>query len=166
MKALGLLAILYATAHADDEPLPPARNSLVLAPRLDPYCKTSGQPSAQSFGLGIHFMGDFPPRAPFWYGLGLDARVLTAGWNDLGALAIGGVAKVTAGHAPPLTLELDAGAIISGSDSGGYAGGAVLLSMFYFEIGYAYQYPIGVDDHPWLGNHQVVLRGIIPVLTR
>jgi hypothetical protein len=167
MRAIVLLGLCVSTAYADDDPpLPPAKSSLVLAPRFDPYCKTSGQPTAQSFGLGVHYMGDFPPRQPFWYGLGIDARLLTADWDDIGAVAVGGVAKVTAGHAPPITLELDAGAILAGNDNGGYLGGAALLSMFYFEFGYAYQRTLGIDEQPWFGRHQIVLRGIIPVLTR
>jgi hypothetical protein len=162
MRAVFVLVALAAVAHADD------KHSIVLAPRLDPYSKVITDPptpAAQAFGLGVHYLVGFPPSMPFWYGVGVDARVLTADWSDFGGLAIGGVAKVTAGHAPPLTLELDGGAILSGTDSGGYVGGAVLVSMFYFELGYSYQLPLGLDDHPWLGHHQVTLRGIIPVLT-
>lgn len=187
MRAIVVVGLCASIAHADDAPtfggvpMPPPsgpiassetlvpdppRSSLVLAPRFDPYCKTAGRSSAQSFGLGVHYLVDFPPRYPVWYGGGIDARVLTSGWNDIGAFAIGGVAKVTGGHAPPITLELDGGAIIADGNSGGYAGGAVLLSMFYLELGYAYQRTIGVDDPAWFGRHQFVIRGIIPVLTR
>jgi hypothetical protein len=167
MRALLLLVVCASSAHAEERVLPPARESLVLAPRLDPYCKTRGQDeAAQAFGVGVHYMGDFPPRQPFWYAIGVDARLLTSEWNDLGAVAIGGVAKVTVGHAPPMTMELDAGAILSDGDSGAYVGGAALLSMMYLEVGYAYQRTIGVGDQPWLGRHQLVIRGIIPILSR
>ena len=167
MRALVVVVLWASVAHADDDVvLLPRRDSLVIAPRFDPYCKTRGEPAAQSFGLGVHYLADFPPRAPFWYGGGIDARVLTADWSDVGAFAIGGVAKVTGGHAPPITLELDAGAILADGSSGGYVGGAALLSMFYLELGYAYQRTIGVDEPAWFGRHQFVIRGIIPVLTR
>jgi hypothetical protein len=167
MRAFLLVMACTAAAHADDAKLPPARESLVLAPRFDPYCKTRGEPeAAQAFGLGVHYMGDFPPRQPFWYALGVDARVLTTDWTNVEGVAIGAVAKVTGGHAPPMTLELDAGAILSGDDSGAYVGGAALFSMLYIEVGYAYQRELGIDAQPWFGRHQLVIRGIIPVLTR
>lgn len=162
-----MLALLAAVASADDEVRPPAQRSLVIAPRLDPISKVitdPATPSAQAYGVGVHYLVGFPPHEPFWYGFGVDARVLATG-SDFGAFAIGAVAKLTGGHAPPFTLELDAGAIVSGTDSGAYIGGAALLSMFYFEIGYSYQLPLALDEHPWLGHHQLTLRGIIPVLT-
>lgn len=164
MRALALIVMCASAAHADDDPpLPPARHSLVIAPRLDAY--TIDQDVAQAYGLGVHYMGDFPPRAPFWWGAGIDARLMTAGWRDVGGLAVGAVGKVTAGHAPPLTLELDAGALVAG-DKGIYVGGAALVSIFYLEFGYAYQHAFGVSEHAWLGEHLIVARGIIPVLTR
>src|SRR5512139_2351192 len=115
MRAFVLIVMCGSAAHADDAAPPsppPARHSLVIAPRLDAY--TIDQSIAQAFGLGVHFMGDFPPRQPFWWAVGIDARLMTASWRDVGGLAVGAIAKVTAGHAPPLSLELDAGAFVAG----------------------------------------------------
>lgn len=170
MRAALAIALLASSAHADDAATePPARNSLVIAPRVDALSKTIADPpvpASHALGIGVHYLFDFPPRSPFFAGVGIDLRVLGTDWNDIGATSITAVGKVTAGHAPPLTLELDAGAIMSSTDAGAVLGGGVFLSMFYVEIGYTYQHPLGLDEHPWLGRHQLTLRGIIPVLTR
>jgi hypothetical protein len=162
---------LASTARAEPQRRP--QTTVMVTPRWDLYnidVRNQGTPSEKldegyGFGVGaayLHLPGDVAPVA---YGVGVDVRALTFNYG-LGGTSVTALAKATIGHAPPMTFELDAGAII-GDDSGAVVGGGVYLWMMYLELGYSYQRPIGIaDPHRWLGHHQVTIRGLIPVFSR
>jgi hypothetical protein len=156
--ALGVIAL---TAHAHAEPpRAPGHTSFAVAPRLE----INGDVAA--FGAGAHYLRGFPPTEPAWFGGGVDVRAMVADGSFAG-MALTAVAKVTAGHAPPMTLQIEAGALI-GEHSAAVIGAGAYLSLLYVELGYAYQRTLLVDSSAAMagGHHLFSIRGIIPVVIR
>jgi hypothetical protein len=106
-----------------------------------------------------HHLGGF-----VWFGYGADARVVVGG-DGLDAVLGYAVARVSGvSHGGPLGLELALGAGSGGAGLQGAGSAGIYLSGYYFELGYAFQFPMGPFDRPdWLGGHFLSIRAHVPI---
>jgi hypothetical protein len=150
------------TTPASPSPAPAASEyrTHTIGPRYDYGSKSHGA------GVGYLYLVGFPPQQPFFWGIGGDARIFVEKGGAVVAGSASGVARVTAGHAPPMTLEISAGGLFSSEHAGGVASAGGFLSLFYADFGYSYQFPFLPFERPsWLSSHQFSLRLHIPLLT-
>jgi len=101
-----------------------------------------------------------------WKGLGIDGRLITHGFQRIdGGLtyAVGRISAVGDGGA--FGMELAAG-VGYGASTAPFPSAApgVFLALYYFELGYSYQFPLpGFARPDWLSSHQFSLRIHIPL---
>jgi hypothetical protein len=101
-----------------------------------------------------------------WAGLGIDARVVTHGFQSIdGGLtyAVGRISGV--GDAGGFGLEVAMGAGFgAGTAPFPSAAPGVFFGLYYVELGYSYQFPLpGFARPDWLSSHQFSLRIHLPV---
>ena len=136
------------------------RRTHTIGPRYDGY-------KSHAVGVGYLYLVGFPPREPFFWGVGGDARAFVADFDRLAGSAVSGLVRGTIGHAPPMTFEFAAGGLFSSEQIGGVGHVGVFFSFFYGDLGYSYQFPLGPWSRPaWLASHQLSLRAHIPLLTQ
>ena len=176
-KAYGLVlaGLLWGLGETSAQAAPPVAGATPAgpppAPALsEPRTHTVGPRydygKGHAAGLGYLYLVGFPPQQPFFWGVGGDARIFIEEGNGVAGGAATGVARVTAGHAPPMTLEVSAGGLFSPEQVGGVASAGGFLCLFYADFGYSSQFPFLPFERPsWLSSHQFSLRLHIPLLT-
>src|SRR5205823_2932408 len=99
-----------------------------------------------------------------WFGYGVDVRAVTRDHTALDAVLGYAVARASMlGDAGGAGFEVAAGA---GADGDGvHAAGLVgtFFGLYYGEIGYSYQFPLGGERPGWLASHQFSIRIHIPL---
>ncbi len=122
--------------------------------------------------LGLGYMFAWENYTTFWiysllmrFGAGPDFKVVTESFDG-----VGGVLGYVSGRAHfigdngGLGLEIAGG--VGAEERGTLVAGLVgaYYSTDYFEIGYAYQFPVGLDRPAWLGEHLISARIHIPLM--
>jgi hypothetical protein len=160
------LGLAHGISDARAQSAAPAAPPAPPAPEMRTHAATLRYDGGASHALGIGYLylGDFPPREPFWWGLGGDVHVRGRSLAAPEAVAANVVARVVGGHAPPIALELGLGPYLAGGRVGAFGHAGIYLSLIYMDIGYSYQQPLGPFDRPdWLSSHQLSFRVQIPV---
>ena len=122
--------------------------------------------------LGLGYMQMSTRRASYdptqradWYAYGLNGRMFLGGRGEgvraLGAMATG---RIAAARRAGLALELSAGAARGDGRTVGVGSAGVFATIYYVDIGYSFQMPLGGDRPDWLGTHMLSMRAQFPFL--
>jgi hypothetical protein len=128
--------------------------------------------AGRSSSLGLGYLQMATRRASFdpsqrsdWYAYGLNGRMFMGGAESgpraFGALATG---RIGAARRVGLALELSAGAVRGDGHTLGVGSAGLFATIFYVDVGYTYQLPLGGDRPEWLGSHLVSLRAHLPII--
>jgi hypothetical protein len=150
-----------AAAPGEAPPSEPVARAQVLGLRAD-----IGGAAGNGYGLGYLRTVEHRNPALWYWGYGVDALLITRDYRALeGALGYG-VLRFVGGHAPPFAFEasLGGGAGVGGPLAAGRLG--ALVSGYFFELGYSFQFPIGSERPDWLATHQFSVRLNLPIVTR
>jgi hypothetical protein len=105
-----------------------------------------------------------PGAGPLWYGLGATVGVVAPDASRVDAAFAAALARVTVGHSPPFALEVGATGAYGPRGPQALGHGGVFLSMFYLDVGCAYEVPIGPLDHAaWMAPFQLAARAHLPL---
>ena len=125
--------------------------------------------SASAYGLGyLHVHDASTARGGIgvttYYGYGVEGRLATDDHSRLD----GGIVSATGragmwGHGGGLSIELLAGAGIGDGRAIPVGSVGAFYGLYFLELGYAYQAPIGFDRPAWCSSHQFAVRVHIPV---
>ncbi len=131
---------------------------------------TSVDYAGRSAALGLGYLQTSLRRASYdasqradWHAYGVNGRVFLGGESEgargWGALATG---RLGAARRLGVSLELSAGAAGGAGGAFALAQAGVFATIYYVDLGYSFQAPIGADRPDWLGTHLLSLRAHLP----
>lgn len=126
--------------------------------------------SGKTGSLGLGYLQTVWRRASYepsqrtdWHAYGLTGRAFMADTNDgiraWGAMATG---RVGATRRVGVSLELSAGPVFGDGRTIGVGSAGVFGTIFYVDVGYSLQLPLGSSRPEWLGTHILSIRGHLP----
>jgi hypothetical protein len=154
-------ATAQGAPRGEEPPSGPVARAHLIGLRAD-----IGGAAGKGYGLGYLRTIEHRNAALWYWGYGADALLITRDHRALeGALGYG-VLRLVGGHAPPFAFEasLGGGAGVGGPLAAGRLG--ALVSGYFFELGYSFQFPVGSERPDWLATHQLSARINLPLLTR
>lgn len=124
----------------------------------------------RSASLGLGYLQTVWRRASYepsqrtdWHAYGLTGRAFMGSTSDgiraWGALATGRIGAVRRVGA---TLELSGGVASGEGRTLGVGQAGLFASIFYIDVGYMFQMPLGGSRPEWLGTHFLSIRGHLP----
>jgi hypothetical protein len=129
--------------------------------------------AGQSASLGLGYLQTSWRRASYdatqradWHAYGLLGRAFLGGANEKargwGAMATGrlGVARRVGAM-----LELSGGLARGDGRTLAVASAGVFATIFYVDLGYSFQTPLGSERPDWLGTHLLSIRAQLPFLS-
>jgi hypothetical protein len=148
-----------------------AGTCLVGVRRLVGSVAASVDYAGSSASLGVGYLQTSLRRASYdasqrsdWYAYGVNGRAFLGGSNE-GARGWGGAAvgRVGVGRRVGALLELTAGAARGDGRTLAFGTAGLFATIYYIDIGYSFQAPLGSERPEWLGTHLLSLRGHLPL---